>query len=77
MPIHVIGFSKGGPDHEFVTTNINPNLYAENSIVSIVDAGQYFHILGENRNGWFTALYNQKTKEIFEVVQKSTCDTSR
>jgi len=76
-PTHVIGFSKGGPDHEFVTTNINPNLNAENSILSIVDAGQYFHIFGENRKGWFTALYNQKTKEIFQFVQKSTCDTSR
>jgi hypothetical protein len=76
-PTHVIGFSKGGPDHEFVTTNINPSLSAENSIVSIVEAGQYFHILGENRNGWFAALYNQKTKEIFQVVQKSNCDTSK
>lgn len=76
-PTHMIGFSKGGPDHQFVTTNINPNLYSENSIESIMDAGQYFHILGKNRNGWFTALYNQKTKEIFEVVQKSICDTSR
>jgi hypothetical protein len=75
-PTHVIGFSKGGPDHDFVTTNVNPNLYAENSIVSIMDAGHYFHILGRKSNGWFTALYNQKTKEIFEVVQKSICDTS-
>jgi hypothetical protein len=76
-PTHIIGFSKGGPDHEFVTTNFNPNLYAENSIVSIVEAGQYFHIFGMKSNEWFTALYNQKTKEIFEVVQKSRCDTSR
>jgi hypothetical protein len=77
IPTHVIGFSKGGPDHEFVTTNINPNLYSENTIVSIVDAGRCFHILGENRKGWFTAIYNQKTKEIFQLVQQSTCDTSR
>jgi len=77
IPTHEIGFSKGGPDHEFMTTNINPNLYSENTIVSIVDAGHYFHIFGENRKGWFTALYNQKTKEIFQLVQQSTCDTSR
>ena len=77
IPTQVIGFSKNGPNHEFVTTNINPNSYAENSIVSILDAGQYFHILGRNGNRWFTALYNKKTKEIFEVVQKTNCDTSR
>lgn len=77
IPTHVAGFSKGGPDHQFVTTNFNPNLYAENSIVSILDAGQYLHILGRKSNSWFTALYNQKTKEIFEVVQNSDCDTSR
>ncbi|MCX6226569.1 MAG: 6-bladed beta-propeller, partial [Bacteroidia bacterium] len=57
IPTHVIGFSKGGPDHEFVTTNINPNLYAVNSIVSIVEAGHYFHILGMKNNDWFRALY--------------------
>jgi hypothetical protein len=72
----VIGFSKGGPDHEFATTNMNPNLYAENSIVSVMDAGHYFHILGRKSNEWFTALYNQKTQEKFEVVQKSNCDTT-
>lgn len=77
IPTHVVGFSKGGPDHEFVTTNMNPNLYAENSIVNILDAGHCFHILGRKSNRWFTAIYNQETKEIFEVVQKSTCDTSR
>ena len=77
IPTHVIGFSKGGPDHEFVTTNINPNLYSKYSIVSIMDDGHYFHILGMKDNDWFRALYNQKTKEIFEVVQKSTCDTTK
>ncbi len=76
IPTHVIGFSKGGPNHEFVTTNFNPNLYAENSIVTVMDAGHYFHIFGKRSNEWFTALYNQKTQEIFEVVQKSNCDST-
>ncbi|MFA6126173.1 MAG: 6-bladed beta-propeller [Bacteroidales bacterium] len=77
IPTHVIGFSKGGPDDEFVSTNVNPNLYSDNSIVSIMDAGQYFHIMGRKDNSWFTALYNKKTNEIFEVVQKPTCDTTK
>jgi hypothetical protein len=76
VPTHVIGFSKGGPDQQFVKTNINPNLYAENSILSVIDDGGYFHIYGEKLQGRFMALYNQKTGETFEVVQKSNCDST-
>lgn len=76
IPTHVVGFSKGGPDRKFVTTNINPNLYAENSIISIMDVGHYMHIFGRKDHEWFSALYNHKTKEIFEVSRTTTCYTS-
>ena len=76
IPTHVIGFSKGGPTREFISTNINPNTSSENSITSITDDGQYFHIRGKKKRERFTVLYNQKTREIFEVSGASPCDTS-
>ncbi len=76
IPTHVIGFSKGGPTREFITTNINPNTSSENSISSIVDDGQYFHIRGKKGRERFTVLYNHKTEEIFEVFGASPCDKS-
>jgi hypothetical protein len=76
IPTHVIGFSSGGPDRKFATTNINPNRSAANSVRSILDDGQYLHITGEKDRKWFTALYNHKTKEIFKVANTPTCDTT-
>lgn len=77
IPTHVVGFSKGGPDKDFITTNINPNLYADNSIVTIIDAGDYLHIWGMKDNEWFSAIYNQKSNEIFEVSRENNCYLSK
>lgn len=74
IPTHVIGFSQGGPDRHFIETNINPNLYSEHAIVSVLDAGGYLHIFGMKNNNWFTALYNQKTEGIYQVSADPECN---
>lgn len=76
IPTHKVGFSQGGPDRHFIETNTNPNLYSENAIVTVLDDGKYFHIFGRKQRGWFTALYNKHSKEIFEVGSAPECNTT-
>lgn len=77
IPTHLIGFSKGGPDKDFIASNINPNLYADNSIVTIIEAGSYFHFWGMRDNEWFSAVYNKKTHDIYEVIRENNCYSSK
>ncbi len=79
IPTHVVGFSKGGPSREYATTptyNRDRNLEPENTIFSISEFGDYMHIGGRNKDGWFTVLYHQKTREMFQLPYHATCDTS-
>lgn len=76
VPTHVIGFSSGGPDHQFVTTNFYPNLSTENFINTILDDGQNLHITGKKKNDWFLAIYNHQSQEIIRVAPTPSCDPS-
>ena len=72
IPTHVVGFSKGGPDRNLIP-NRHLNINSENKILSITEIGKYMNIWGKKNEEWFTALYNNETKEIFEVIGGNPC----
>ncbi|MBT3243017.1 MAG: 6-bladed beta-propeller [Bacteroidetes bacterium] len=79
IPTHKIGFSKGGPTKEYVTTATygrSDNLKPKNSLFGIHEFGDYFQFSGRRNGDWFQAFYNQKSGDFFELSNRVSCDTS-
>jgi len=79
VPSHVIGFSKGGPSREYAKTPMyrrGSDLEPEYSLYNLTKMGGFFHINGRSNNGWFTALYNIKSGDSFQLSSVGVCDTT-
>jgi hypothetical protein len=71
-PTHVIGFSKDGPSREYAKTATygrDPELEPKNNLYGVKILGGYLHLGGVSNNERFTALYNIRNGEFFQLSE--------